>query len=133
MNKALETLETQLSENLKQLSSLMREVEIIKKNNEHLTYAIGLIKKPSPVIRQLKTITVLPTVGPYLEKDNKTLRAVVLGVIKNGESITVGDAWERVKAERADTTRATINATLHNLVKKGDLVKPEIGQYKKAV
>src|SRR5450759_2502766 len=130
MNEALATLETEFSENEKRLSiikneiaALMQESEIIKKNNEHIAYSIGLIKKPlinMPVKQNTRVFQTI-LVGNE-EVGKKTLRATVLDIIKDGESISVGSAWERVTKEGINTTRATVNSTLHNLVKRGDLI-----------
>lgn len=123
MSDALKTLEIKFSENEKKLSALVNEAEILKKNNEHLAYSIEVLKKQSLEEHQSNQEN---------NTDKKTLRATVLDIFKDDELITVGEAWERVKEQGFDTTRATINTTMHTLVKTGALTRPEIGQYKKA-
>ncbi|MFZ2302405.1 MAG: hypothetical protein WAW10_11135 [Gallionella sp.] len=135
MNEALQTLEDTFAENKMRLSTIENEIEklkqeyeYIKKNNEHLAYSIGLIKKPSAGrIRIMRSVAVET---PVIE-EKKTLRSIVLGVIKDGESISVGSTFDRVTNMGVEVTRPVINSTLHNLVKRGDLEQPEIGLYRK--
>jgi hypothetical protein len=141
MANALETLELRLSENTKrltaidnQISDLLKESEEIKKNNEHLNYSISIIN--SPVTYRVISVNInnlLPVESNHGKDVKKTLRETILDVIKDGESIKVGDAWYRVTTAGINTTRATINATLHTLVKDKVLVRPAIGFYKKAL
>lgn len=131
MNDPLKTLESILEENNKKLSDLLKEAEIIKKNNEHLAYSISLIKPQFN--HDGSNVKVYHTIlHDAAETGKKTLRSVVLEITKDGKPITVGEAWERVTEQKINTTRATVNATLHNLVKRGDLIQPETGVYKKA-
>lgn len=140
MSAALNTLEAEFSENenrltviAEEIDKLMMQAEMIKKNNEHLAYSIAIIKTP-PSGRFKRVVIDMSTPpsddAPLEEK--KTLRSAVLDVIEDGESIAVGDAWDRVTKKGFTATRAVINSTLHNLVKRGDLVQPEVGLYQKA-
>jgi len=139
MNEAISTLESKYAENENRLTEiqkaidlLMQESETIKQNNGHLAYSINLIKNPTVSQGRRRVVLtggILTNVEGNSEK--KTLRATLLDVINKGETISVNDAWERVRQQGIETTRATVNTSLYNLVQRGYLVKPEAGRYKK--
>ena len=132
MNDALEKLEAELSKNQKLLSELTQQAENIQKNNEHLMYTIGLLKKS----KATKSRFFIPAAQIEAEEtgreEKKTLRATILNSINKGEEVTVSDMWDRVKEQNFETTKATINTNMANFVNKGLLVRTEPGVYKKA-
>lgn len=140
MNEALKTLETEFSENEKRISnieseiaSLMQQAEIIKKNNEHLSYSIALIEKQSGKPTSIRINRVSKPVEIKDEVSGKvTLRSALRDILNEGNPVGVSYAWEKVTALGIKTTRASVNSSLHNLVKKGDLVQPDVGLYQKA-
>lgn len=101
-----------------QISALMQELESIKKKNEHLTYCLNLLGKE-----------VQPT--PQPESSKKSIRSELFDLMQIGETITIDEAWNRAISHGINTTKPTINTSLHNLVIDGLLEKPAKGLYKK--
>ncbi len=119
MADALETLQHKLAENERQISDLVNREEILRRNNEHLSYAIELLKSQHQSNQQ-ETVEV-----------KKTLKDTVIDVFKDGGKFTIEDAWNKVSEQGIITTKATINTTLYNLANKGILSRPEPGIYEK--
>ena len=139
MSDALQTLKATLAKNQKrildidaQVSELKNEYDLLKKNNEHISFSINLLD--TGAISRVRRNAVNKPESQEIDAantDKGTLRATVRNVIDIGESIDVAGVWERVTAKGIDTTRASINTTMHILAKKGFLERTEIGLYKR--
>lgn len=127
MNESIEKLENKYALNQKHSSdmkskaaALMQEADKLDKENEHIAFSLTFLKAQIESSIQSKADT-----------EKKSLRSALIDLIQDGETVTIDEAWNRVSAYGIDTTKATINTTLHILVVDGILEKPSKGLYKK--
>jgi hypothetical protein len=126
MSEPLNRLEIEYTANIgrlqvihNEITALMQEAEAIKKKNEHLTYCLSLLGKEIESTEQ------------PVSSRKTSLRDIVLDAIEENESVTIDEAWDRVKKNGINTTKATINSTLFSLFTNRKLVRPEVGIYRK--
>jgi len=127
MNESIVKLEKKYSVNQQliddkknKVALLLDEVVKLEQENEHIAFSLGFLKSQIDSNGQSR-----------LDSDKKSLRAMLLDLIKNGETVTIDEAWNRVSEYGIDTTKPTINTTLHILFNDGLLEKPSKGLYKK--
>ena len=92
-----------------------------EKDNVHLEFVLNLLGE---------TVT-QDAIEPQTKQPS--LRQQAIDVIDLGETVGVGEAHDRLARRGVTTTRATVNVTLHNLVKQGKLEKVSLGLYRKPV